>query len=195
MTSGPEAPLTEAEARRVRPFMSGVVALAVALVVAVGWYFVNRGDTSTRAQETQSPAEVATWVKGARADGKLVTFAPASFPRGWEVTSARYVTGIAAHWHLGLLTSGGKYVGVEESRDGTKELVEQFVDSDATQRDDVVVGGSTWKVFTDGGGDYALIRTVQSPEGEQERLLVVGSAPADEIRDFAASLTPDALPR
>ena len=42
--------ITEAEARRVRPFMSGVIALAVALVVAVGWYFLNRGDTSTRAR-------------------------------------------------------------------------------------------------------------------------------------------------
>ena len=186
--------ITEAEARRVRPFMSGIIALAVALIVAVGWYFINRGDTSSRPQQTQSPAEVATWVKGARSDGKLVTFAPASFPKGWDVTSARYLTGVAAHWHLGLLTDGGKYVGVEESLDPTQELIDQYVDSEATQGKDVSIGGVTWKSFTDGGGDYALIRTVTSPKGEQERLLVVGSAPDGDIRDFAATLSATASP-
>ena len=36
--------VTEAEARRLRPFMSGIVALAVALVAAIGWYYLGRPD-------------------------------------------------------------------------------------------------------------------------------------------------------
>lgn len=186
--------MTEAEARRVRPMMSGVIAMAVATVVAVGWYYLGRPDESTRPLSTLSTAEWGTWVKSGRADGKLVVLAPEAVPRGWRVRTAKYQTGVSPHWHLGTLTEGGKYVGLEESRDPTSDLVAQYVDEDAEQGEDVTVGGVTWEVWTDAGGDYALVRTLETPDGEQERILVVGSAPDDQVREFAASLSADAVP-
>lgn len=172
-----------------------VVGLIVAMVVAVGvtvvWYYATRPPQDERPVET---VEWATWVDAGRADGKLATLAPPELPEGWRATSARYRSGVEAHWHLGMLTSGGKYVGLEESRGATARLVEQFVDEDAVRGEDVTIGGRTWTTFTDAGGDYALIRTLRSPEGVQERILVVGSAPADQIRDFAASLSDSTQP-
>ncbi len=182
---------TEAEARRQRPVASMVIAMVVATVVAVGWYYLGRPDESTRPVKTEPWA---TWVKAGRADGKLVVMAPEELPSDWRATSAKYVTGVSPHWHLGMLTDNNKYVGVEESREGTEDLVHQYVDENATQGEDVNVGGQTWQVWTDAGGDYALIRTLAAPDGEQERLLVVGSAADAEIRDFAASLSDTSTP-
>ena len=177
--------VTEAEARRVRPMMSGIVALAVALVAAIGWYYVGRPDESAQPVKT---VEWAPWVKSGRADGRLRLVAPEALPTGWRATSASYRSGVDPRWHLGMLTDNGKYVGVEESEERASDLVEQFVDANATQGEDVQIDGNDWQTWTDGGGDYALVLTLESPEGHPESVLVGGSAPDREIRDFAATL-------
>ncbi len=51
----------------------------------------------------------------------------------------------------------------------------------------MTVDGSTWRVYTGSGGDYALGRTVQHA-GKTEAQLVVGTAPPSSVRDFAATL-------
>ncbi len=185
--------MTEAEARRVRPWKSALFAMAVAVFVAVGWYYLSRPDESVRPVKAIPAADWAGWVRTARADGKLVTYVPDPVPSGWRVTSARYETGVSPHWHVGMLTPG-KYVGVEESRASTEDLVGQFVDENATQGKDVTVDGTTWQTWTDSGGDYALVRTTKAPDGQQQRVLVYGSAPDAEIRDLAASLSATAVP-
>ncbi|MGO4255950.1 DUF4245 family protein [Marmoricola sp. RAF53] len=185
--------MTEAEARRLRPWNSAIVALVVALVVAIGWYYLGRPDESTRPVKAIPAAELVGWVKAGRADGKLTTSVPDPVPAGWKVTSAKYETGVAPHWHVGMLTPG-KYVGLEESRDTTENVVKQYVDENAVRGDDVEVGGNTWQTWTDAGGDYALVRTATAPDGEQQRVIVYGSAPNAEIRDLAASLSATAVP-
>lgn len=177
--------VTEAEARRLRPFMSGIVALAVALVAAIGWYYLGRPDESQRPVQT---VEWKPWVKAGRADGKLQMVAPTALPSGWRATSAGYRSGVSPSWHLGMLTDGGKYVGVDEARDTVADLVEQYVDDNATRGADVEINGVTWQTWTDAGGDYALATTVDGPGGDQENVLIGGSAPDAQIRSFAGSL-------
>ena len=75
-----------------------------------------------------------------------------------------------------------KYVGVEEARASIKDLVEEHVDADAERGKDVTIGGEKWQTWTDAGGDYAVARVVRGPEGAEESVLVVGSAPADQVR-------------
>jgi hypothetical protein len=171
-----------------RSFGGLVIAMVVAVVVAVVWYWLGRPDESTRPIPTVDAAEWGTWVKSGRADGKLALFAPTSLPKGWRATSASYQTGVSPHWHLGLLTASGKYVGLEESPDSTQDLVGQYVDDNAVRGKDVTIGAQTWQTYTDPGGDYAVVRSLTAPGGGQERILVVGSAAPAQIRDYAASL-------
>jgi hypothetical protein len=171
-----------------------VVAMVVATVVAVGWYYLARPNQATQPVPVITTAEWGTWVTAGRDDHKLVTMAPSALPAGWRATSATYVTGVAPHWHLGMLTGTNKYVGIEEALDPTDDLIRQFVDDNAVRGADATVGGQTWQVWTDSGGDYALIRTLTPPHGGQERLLVYGSAPDAQVRAFAATLSATAHP-
>lgn len=183
--------MTEAEARRVRPMMSGLIALLVALVVAIGWYYAGRPDESTRPVATR---EWTPWVKAGRADAKLAVLAPEKLPEGWRATSARYYAGVDARWHLGLLTADDRFVGLEESQQASSDLISTYVDEDAQRGEDLELGGFTWQVWTDADGDYALVRTLQTPGGEPEQVLVVGTAPDAEVRAFAESLSADSTP-
>ncbi|RNL80858.1 DUF4245 family protein [Nocardioides marmorisolisilvae] len=177
--------VTEAEARRIRPMMSGIVALAVALVTAIGWYYIGRPDESQQPVQT---VEWQPWVKAGKADHKLLMLAPSALPEGWRATSANYVSGVSPHWHLGMLTGTGKFVGVDEARDTVADMVETYVDANAVKGDDVEINGLRWQTWTDDGGDYALVQTFVGPDGNQENVVVVGSAADAQIRAFVASL-------
>jgi hypothetical protein len=177
--------VTEAEARRIRPMMSGIVALAVALVAAIGWYYLGRPDES---QQPVQSVEWKPWVKAGKDDHKLVMFAPRNLPTGWRPTSASYQSGVSPLWHLGMLTGNGKFVGLEEARDTVADLVEKNVDDNATPGAKIEVAGLSWQTWTDAGGDYALTRTFAGPGGNQENVIVYGSAPESEIRAFLASI-------
>jgi hypothetical protein len=163
----------------------GAMVVTVLFVLAfAGIRALTRDDPVTEAQTVDYQVQV----KAGRADGKLALWAPLSLPTGWRATSASYSTGMAPTWHLGLLTDGGKYVGVEESRQSVDDIVSQHVDANAEKGPEVSVGGHTWQVYTDRTGDYALVRTSGSAE-TTDTLLVVGSAPDAQVRSLAARLT------
>jgi hypothetical protein len=161
----------------------------VATVLAVVAFVAFRGLTRDN-EATKVPA--VDWhisYQAARADGKLQVLAPGSLPSGWKATSVSYLPGAEPAWHLGLLTSKGKYVGIEESTAGVDELVQRYVDQDATRGSDVTVAGQRWQVYTDSGGDYALGRSVPRGGGQTpEAQLVGGSAPDATIRQFVETL-------
>jgi hypothetical protein len=180
--------VTEAEARRIRPFMSGVVALVVALVVTVAWYYLGR--PSDEAERPPASVDWQAWAKAGRSDGKLLLFAPASLPEGWRATSASYTSGTAPAWHLGVLTDKGRYIGVDETRDRVRDLVRAHVDEDATQGADVVLDGRTWQSWTDAGGDYALTWTREQDGLTVESVVVVSPAGPAVVRAFVDSLEP-----
>ncbi len=169
--------------------MAGALVVVVGLVVAV---VVIR---SAGQEPTPLPAaDWQAWVKSGRADGKLAVMAPARLPDGWRATSAAYESGTAPLWRMGMLTGSKKFVGLAESAASTEDLVQEYVDENAERGDDVTIEGETWQSWTDAGGDYAVVRTLATPSGGQERVLVYGSAPDGAIRDFAGSLSSQVVP-
>jgi hypothetical protein len=163
-----------------------IYAMAITVVVGGGWYFINRPSNADNPVQT---VEWKPWVTSGRDDHKLVTLAPVALPAGWRATSAQYQSGVSPHWELGMLTRSQRFVGLEESYDYTDAMVHRYVDKNAVKGKDVTLGGVVWQTWTDAGGDYGLIRTLPAPSGQQERVLVYGSAPGAQIRAFAGSLT------
>jgi len=163
----------------------GAMIVTVLFVVAfVGFRGFVRNNDSTPVPKV----DYQTWVKAGRSDGKLAVYVPDPVPDGWRATSASYETGTQPAWHLGMLTDERKYVGVEESHDSTQALVDEHVDPDATRGKDVQIDGVTWQTWRDAGGDYAVVRSLDAPDGTPESVLVVGSAKESQVRDLAGSL-------
>jgi hypothetical protein len=185
------------QTRPVRPprpprTVAGMVG-ALIVVVALGVLWVEVGGSDEKPTEVAS-ADWQAWAKAGRADGKLTVLAPAQLPNGWRATSAAYESGSAPLWRMGMLTGAKKFVGLAESAASTDDLVQEYVDENAERGGDVTVAGETWQSWTDSGGDYAVVRTLATPSGGQERVLVYGSAPDGAIRDFAASLSAQVVP-
>jgi len=180
------APPAAGGARYERSF-GGLVGAMLVTVLAVVAFAAFRAVTSDKEPIAVRAVEYTTEVARAREDKQLVVLAPERLPLGWKATSATYRGGASATWHLGTLTDDRKYVGVEEARASIKDLVEEHVDTKAERGADVTIGGEAWQTWTDSGGDYAVARTLQGAE-TVESVLVVGTAPEDEIREFAGSL-------
>ena len=112
---------------------------------------------------------------------------PPELPDGWFATSASF--GVKGIWRLSLLTDEEHFVGVRQSRtaDSVDDLVTTYVDDAAEEGDPVTLDSplaDSWRSFTDSGGDYALVAEV-----DDSIVLVVGTAPEQEIQDLTASLT------
>lgn len=166
----------------------GLLGALIVSVVLVGSFVGVRSLFLPDRPDGPPAVEWQPQARAARVDGVLTIPAPARLPSGWAPTSAIYTGNPEPAWQLGLLTGDEKFVGVYERVDDVDDLVEEHVDENAQRGDDVELGGETWQVWTDSGGDYALAREVDEPVGEQGTILVVGSAPDDVVRDFAASL-------
>lgn len=163
----------------------GAMLVTVAAVVAfVGFRSVTGDKEPTPVRAVDFQAAVAT----ARADKQLAVMAPERLPLGWKATSATYAGGASPTWHLGMLTDDSRYVGVEEARSSVEDLVAEHVDAEAERGKDLTIGGETWQTWTDAGGDYAVARSLGAGGQSVESWLVVGTAPEDEIRDFAGTL-------
>lgn len=187
MSDSPE-PVSGGGARYQRS-PGGLIGALLVTVVAVLAFVGFRALTSDEEPTPVRAVDYAAVAQGAREDDKLVVLAPSRLPLGWKATSATYTRGASPTWHLGMLTEDNKYVGVEEARSSIKELVEEHVDAAAEQGKDVTIGAEKWQTWTDAGGDHAVARVVRGPGGVRESVLVVGSAPADEVRRLAGSLT------
>ena len=176
--------VTEAEARRIRPMMSGIVALAVALVAAIGWYYAGKPNDD----QVQLPtAEWKVLVKAGRQDGKLAMVSPAELPKGWRATNAEYLPGVDPRWRLALNTDRGRFVGILEARNPVDDLMADSTDGEPAGGPEVRIDGVAWRSWT-AGDDYFLVRTLTGPKGVEENVVVGGSAPETVIKNFVASL-------
>jgi hypothetical protein len=164
--------------------MIGAMIVVVVLIVAfVLFRALNRNDPSIDPEHV----DYLDTVRGvARGGGDPVAYPP-TLPDGWFATSASF--GPGGVWSLSLLTDEEHFVGVRQSR-GTHsvdDLVTTYVDGAADEGDPVTLDSPlapTWRSFTDDGGDYALVAEVGD-----SIVLVVGTAPEQEIADVTASLT------
>ncbi|MET1061131.1 MAG: DUF4245 family protein [Nocardioides sp.] len=180
--------MSEQGGRYQRSF-SGMVGAMIVLVVLVVAFVLVRGLNRSDPSVEPDRVDYLDVVRGvARADGDPVAYPP-RLPDGWFATSASF--GAEGIWSLSLLTDDEEFVGVRQSRgtESVEELVTTYVDDAAEEGDPVSLDSPlapSWRSFTDSGGDYALVAEV-----EDSIVLVVGTAPEQEIQDLAASLTMD----
>lgn len=108
--------------------------------------------------------------------------APADVPKGWRSNGARLERGETMAWHLGMLTDSDDYIGIEQSGESVRSMVEQY--SQDTHPDGTTkLAGERWKVRT-GGEETTFVRR----EGGITTL-VTGDAPRDQIESYITSLT------
>jgi len=167
----------------------GLIGALIVTVGAVVAFVLFRALTSDDQPTPVRAVDYSASVEGARTDGKLTVLAPDRLPLGWKATSATYTRGVSPTWHLGMLTGDTRYVGVEEARESVEDLVEEHVDENALRGKDVTIGSQKWQTWTDSDGDYAVARALEGPQGAEESVLVLGSAPERQVRQLAGSLT------
>jgi hypothetical protein len=176
--------VSEQAGRYQRSFSGLVGALVVTLVVITAFVVfraLNRDDLDVRPE----PVDYLGSVKYIRQSGGSGVY-PRTLPSGWVATSASYSPGRNPEWDLGVLTPKDKFVGLHLEDTSVEELVSDYVDKDAIEGDPIQLTSdvaTTWRTFTDSGGDYAL-----AAEIADQTLVVFGSADPSEIRDYTASL-------
>lgn len=169
---------------------AGLIGAMVVTLVAIGAYLVFRAVTRDELEVEREPVDYLGSVPFAQEQGFAVAYPP-SLPKGWRATTADLDTGADLDWGLGILTDRDRFVGIRQNERSTADLVEEYVDKDATEGDQVGLESKIaprWRSFSDDGGDYALV-TELTGKSEGQTLIVFGSADDEQIRDLAASLT------
>ncbi len=179
--------MSQGQAGRYQRSANGMVGAMVVLLLVV---FVYVGFRALNRDNDAIPVPAVAYavaVRQAVDDGKIEVLAPPSLPTGWKATSVDYVSVPRPAWHLGVLTADQQYIGVEQSLDSVADLVSTYVDPAATPHGTVDLdlgnGTTTWRVWTDDGGDTGLSARVG-----RTSVVVVGSASRAVIEDYVSSL-------
>lgn len=166
----------------------GAMIVTILVVIAfVAWRAINRDDLAVQPENVDYLGAV----REIQDSGASVVY-PAALPSGWICTSATYSPGREPGWDVGTLTPDDDFVGLQQSSDSIEELVEAYIDENASEGPTAQVQtdvGSRWRTFTDDGGDFAL-----AAEVGRRSLLVYGSAPRPQVEQFAATLTDAPVP-
>ncbi|WP_162599860.1 DUF4245 domain-containing protein [Nocardioides solisilvae] len=171
---------------RYQTSMGAMVGAMLVLVVAVLAFVLLRDLNRESAETTVDPLDWEEAVVAAQGAGHAVVH-PGELPEGWKVTSLAFTPTDPPVWGMGMLTDEDRYVGIRQEDDRVEDLLEVFVDEDTSEEEPVRVGGELageWQVFTDAGGDTALVR-----ERDGDVVLVYGSAPREVVEELASRLT------
>jgi hypothetical protein len=182
--------VSEQPGRYQRSFAGMVGAMIVVVAGIVAFVYLQdakRDDVEVGPQAVDYAATVRSLQSGS---GTPVAY-PRRLPSGWIVTNASYAAdGV---WSLSALTADDEFVGVRQGtgQQDADDLVRTYVDERATEGEPVELPGSMfpqWRTFDDDGGDHALVG-----EADGRVVLVVGSAPDDDVERFAGLLTTEPL--
>lgn len=172
------------QAGRYQRSAAGMVGAMVVLVAVVVGFVVFRDANRSDPADPVRALDYGRDAEFAREQASFALVAPPSLPDGWRATTVEYVPGPDDRWHLGMLTSQDRYVGLEQSADSVATMVETHVDPVTEKGDPVQVGGVPWATYSDAGGDLALVR-----RADGTTTLVVGHEVSSAVLvDFAASL-------
>lgn len=160
--------------------MVGATLLIVALVLGYAGIRALSDRPSTRVQTV----DYARVLPAARTAAGFDLLAPEALPKGWRATTVRFVKEPGSHWHLGVLTDKGRYVGLEQANRSVRSMVSAYVDEAATRDSPVDVAGRRWATYTDSGGDVALARR----DGRTTTLVVGHEVPRSDLVSYTASL-------
>ncbi|MFT4261767.1 MAG: DUF4245 family protein [Nocardioides sp.] len=194
MTQTAPSPEPTQGARRYPRTFGGLIGSMVVLVLAVVVYWGVQNlthDHPTVKPEAVAYRETVAQVQQA---GYTVAY-PTSLDKGWKATSVHFTPGDRPAWGLGVLTSAGTYVGVAQEDADLSDLLTTYVDTSARQGADATISspvGSTWTTWSDSGGDHAYATTL-SVGGEEQTLLVYGSASTADLQSVVESLSTAAV--
>lgn len=149
-----------------------VLAVVILALWGLGKLFTQTPDAPTRA------IDYASTVRSARPAAEFALLAPAALPTGWKATSARFNP---QSWHLGVLTDGGDYIGLEQVKVSVDRAVDEFAKG-STSAGTARIGAQTWDVRKGPGGDITF---VQRQAGLTT--LVTGDAPRRVVETYISS--------
>lgn len=175
---------TGTPARHQRSTAGLIGALLVTVLVIVA-FVAFRGVFRTDVDTTPVTVDLEEAVAGAR-DAGLRPVHPERLPEGWKATSVEVRPTPDAVWSVGMLTTGGDYVGIRQADESASALLTEHVDEDVRERGPVEVSSpvaSEWTAYDDEGGDVGYVTDL----GEGT-VLVYGSAPAAEVEGFLTLL-------
>ncbi|MGH1562004.1 DUF4245 domain-containing protein [Mumia sp. DW29H23] len=177
-----EAPPTKARSSYGNPSFADIArSMLVMGAILVGLFVVGNFFWGNSAGE-RPPVAYEQTVKEVRQSAPYPVYAPTSLPEGWRSNGVLYRPGREGRWHLGILTDGDRYIGLEQQIDSAPRMVEKYAPA-VEQREDVEVAGKTWQLWT-GDGETTFVRE----EGEMT-VLVTGPAPRKDIEHFIGLLT------
>ena len=178
--------MSEQPTRRYQRSFNGLIGAMIVTVLFVlafvGWRSLFRNDVDERVE----PVDWTESVQLAQQAG-LDVVRPRELPDGWTATSVDLRAGDDPRWGLGVLTDEGRFVGIRQQDASVSDLVETYVDEDASEGDEVRVDSAvseTWQTWSDDGGDHGY-----SAEVGDDAVLVYGSAPAADIEAYLELLT------
>ena len=165
---------------RGNPSMGDVVrsvAVLSALVLALwgfGQLFVTTPD------DTIKPIDYLETARSARPAAEFELLAPATLPKGWTATSARFTP---TSWHLGVVTDDEEYVGLEQAKVEAEQLIKYFA-KDSKAAGTATIDGETWELRKGPDGDVTFVRSESGLT-----TLVTGDAPRAEVEAYVSSLS------
>jgi hypothetical protein len=157
-------------------------ALLVLVVIVVAFVTFQEVNTGPPANPVHA-IDYQPTLKYARRQAHFQLLAPPSLPAGWRATSVTFEPQGHQRWHLGVLTDQNKYVGLEQSDTPVRSMVQEYVDPAASRGRPVTVAGKAWSIWSDSGGDTALVRRQGGAT-----TLVVGTATRAVLVDYVRSL-------
>jgi hypothetical protein len=157
-------------------------AMLVLLVLVLGYVGVQA--LSGKQATTVETVDYRRVVPDARRAADFDLVAPRRLPAGWRATTVRFEPAPRSHWHLGVLTDDGRYVGLEQAGRPVSTMVRDYVDESARPGSPVEAGGHLWTTYTDAGGDLALVRRA----GRTTTLVVGHDVPRSDLVAYTAGL-------
>ena len=136
-------------------------------------------------QDTSTPVRAVSY-RGQLADARQVAdyqvLAPSGLGASWVPTSVDMRrAGPTVRWHLGFLTPGREYVGLEQADRAPRQIAARYV-ADLQPSGALSIAGSPWQLYR-GATDTALVR-----QDDGAVTVVVGTAPTGQLATFAKSL-------
>jgi Protein of unknown function (DUF4245) len=168
---------------------SGMAGALLVTLLVIGAFVGLRACNRTDLQVQPDHVDYLAQVSFAQQAGDRIVY-PATLPSGWYATELTVDQGRPTELLLSMLTGDNEYVGVVQSPKPVPALLAQYVDASPTSGSpvdvpDAVDGTVTrWDVWTDTGGDTALVARDRG-----ESLLVFGTVTQAQLERLAGSLT------
>lgn len=153
----------------------GVLGALVLVVWGVAQIFAVTPDRPTQPVDYRAVAESAQDI------ASYDLLVPEELPQDWYASVADWESG---RWHLGVVTDAEEYIGVRQAATAPEVLLDRFAGGVSTDGS-VTVDDRTWRT-----ADLAEGRRAYVTETDHAATLVVGTASAERIERYLASLQP-----